>query len=68
VGHRFGGVSAVVVTFVFSVYPTDTFGKGLPGDVPPASWWSRAATAGLTIPCWRRDRCVVEDARRRRIA
>jgi UMF1 family MFS transporter len=44
------GVSAVVVTFVFSVYLTGTVGKGLPGDVPPASWLGRAlAIAGLTI-------------------
>ena len=44
------GVSAIVVTFVFSVYLTGTVGKGLPGGVPPASWLGRAlAIAGLTI-------------------
>src|SRR5580698_8516385 len=52
------GVSAVVVTFVFSVYLTGTVGKDLPGDVPPASWLGRAPVIGG----W------VEDARRRRIA
>src|ERR1700678_1565209 len=64
------GVSAVVVTFVFSVYLTGTVGKGLPGDVPPASWLGRAlAIAGLTIAVLAPVIGVwVEDARRRRIA
>lgn len=64
------GVSAVVVTFVFSVYLTGTVGKDLPGGVPPASWLGRAlAIAGVTIAVlapligvW------VENSRRRRIA
>jgi UMF1 family MFS transporter len=44
------GVSAVVVTFVFSVYLTGAVGKGLPGGVTPASWLGRAmAIAGLSI-------------------
>ncbi len=64
------GVSAVVVTFVFSVYLTGTVGKGLPGGVPPASWLGRAlAIAGLTIAVLAPVIGVwVEDARRRRIA
>jgi MFS transporter, UMF1 family len=64
------GVSAVVVTFVFSVYLTDTVGKDLPGSVPPASWLGRAlAIAGLTIAVLAPVIGVwVEDARRRRIA
>jgi MFS transporter, UMF1 family len=44
------GLSAIVVTFVFSVYLTGVVGKGLPGGVPPASWLGRAlGIAGLTI-------------------
>lgn len=44
------GVSAVVVTFVFSVYLTGAVGKGLQGGVTPASWLGRAmAIAGLSI-------------------
>ncbi|WP_428338517.1 MFS transporter [Mycobacterium sp.] len=44
------GVSAVVVTFVFSVYLTGAVGKGLQGGVTPASWLGRAlAIAGLAI-------------------
>jgi MFS transporter, UMF1 family len=64
------GVSAIVVTFVFSVYLTDTVGKGLPGDVPPASWLGRAlAIAGLTIAVLAPVIGVwVEHPRRRRIA
>jgi MFS transporter, UMF1 family len=44
------GVSAIVVTFVFSIYLTDTVGAGLPGDISPASWlgWALAG-AGLVI-------------------
>ena len=44
------GVSAIVVTFVFSVYLTDTVGAGLPSDTSPASWlgWALAG-AGLVI-------------------
>jgi UMF1 family MFS transporter len=44
------GVSAVVVTFVFSVYLTGAVGKGLQGGVTPASWLGRAmAIAGLSV-------------------
>ncbi|GBE65117.1 membrane protein [Mycobacterium sp. MFM001] len=44
------GVSAIVVTFVFSVYLTSTVGEGMPGGASPASWLGRAlAVAGLTI-------------------
>lgn len=64
------GLSAIVVTFVFSVYLTGAVGKGLPGGVPPASWLGRAlGVAGLTIALlapligvW------VEDSHRRRMA
>jgi UMF1 family MFS transporter len=44
------GLSAIVVTFVFSVYLTGSVGQGLPGGTPPASWLGRAlAIAGMTI-------------------
>jgi MFS transporter, UMF1 family len=44
------GLSAIVVTFVFSVYLTSSVGAGLPGGTSPASWLGRAgAVAGLTI-------------------
>jgi MFS transporter, UMF1 family len=64
------GLSAIVVTFVFSVYLTGSVGHGLPGGVPPASWLGRAlAVAGVTIALlapligvW------VEDPHRRRVA
>jgi MFS transporter, UMF1 family len=64
------GVSAVVVTFVFSVYLTGSVGKDLPGGVPPASWLGRAlAVAGMTIAVLAPVIGVwVEDSRRRRIA
>jgi len=64
------GVSAIVVTFVFSVYLTGSVGKGLPGDVPPASWLGRVlAIAGLTIAVLAPVIGVwVEHPRRRRIA
>jgi MFS transporter, UMF1 family len=64
------GLSAIVVTFVFSVYLTGSVGHGLPGGAPPASWLGRAlAVAGVTIALlapligvW------VEDPHRRRVA
>lgn len=64
------GVSAVVVTFVFSVYLTGTVGKHLPGGVPPASWLGRAlAIAGLIIATLAPVIGVwVEAPRRRRVA
>ncbi|MFZ3345662.1 MAG: MFS transporter, partial [Mycobacterium sp.] len=64
------GVSAIVVTFVFSVYLTGTVGKGLTGDVPPASWLGRVlAIAGLTIAVLAPVIGVwVEHPRRRRVA
>jgi MFS transporter, UMF1 family len=63
------GVSAVVVTFVFSVYLTGAVGKGLPGGATPASWLGRAlAIAGLTIAVLAPVIGVwVEDPRRRRL-
>ncbi len=64
------GLSAIVVTFVFSVYLTGAVGKGLPGGVSPASWLGRAlGVAGLSIALlapligvW------VEDPHRRRMS
>jgi MFS transporter, UMF1 family len=44
------GVSAIVATFVFPVYLTDTVGAGLPGDTSPTSWLGWAlAVAGLVV-------------------
>lgn len=43
-------VNAIVVTFVFSVYLTNSVGDDLPGDTSPASWLGRAlALAGLVV-------------------
>ncbi len=64
------GLSAIVVTFVFSVYLTGSVGQGTPGGAPPASWLGRAlAVAGVTIALlapligvW------VENPHRRRVA
>lgn len=43
-------INAIVVTFVFSVYLTNTVGDDLPGDTSPASWLGRALTlAGLVV-------------------
>ncbi|KLO25610.1 membrane protein [Mycolicibacter heraklionensis] len=44
------GVSAIVVTFVYSVYLTSSVGRDLPGQVSPASWLGRTlAISGLTV-------------------
>jgi UMF1 family MFS transporter len=44
------GMSAIVVTFVFSVYLTGSVGQGMPGGASPASWLGRAMTiAGLMV-------------------
>ena len=44
------GVNAIVVTFVFSVYLTNSVGHDLPGGTSPASWLGRAlAVAGLVV-------------------
>jgi MFS transporter, UMF1 family len=44
------GLTAIVVTFVFSVYLTGSVGVGAPGGATPASWLGRVLTvAGLTI-------------------
>ncbi|HWT48111.1 MAG TPA: MFS transporter, partial [Mycobacterium sp.] len=64
------GLSAIVATFVFSVYLTGSVGLGMHGSTPPASWLGRAlAVSGLTIAVlapligvW------VESAHHRRIA
>ena len=44
------GLNAVVVTFVFSIYLTNTVGDDLPGDISPTSWlgWALGA-AGLAV-------------------
>lgn len=43
-------VSAIAVTFVFSVYLTSSVGRDLPGSVSPASWLGRTlAISGLTV-------------------
>jgi MFS transporter, UMF1 family len=44
------GLNAIVITFVFSVYLTDSVGADLPGDTTPVSWLGRAMTlAGLSV-------------------
>ncbi len=44
------GVTAVVVTFVFSVYLTTAVGKGAPAGATPASWLGRAlAISGVMV-------------------
>ena len=46
------GLNAIVVTFVFSVYLTETVGQGIAGTTSPASWLGRALTiAGLAVAC-----------------
>lgn len=46
----FVGMYAIVVTFVFSVYLTQTVGEGTPGGASPTSWLGRALTvAGLIV-------------------
>ena len=46
----FVGMYAIVVTFVFSVYLTQTVGEGTPGGATPTSWLGRALTvAGLLV-------------------
>jgi MFS transporter, UMF1 family len=64
------GLSAIVVTFVFSVYLTGSVGHGLPGGASPASWLGRAlAVAGLTVALLAPVIGVwVEDPHRRRVA
>ncbi|WP_326546012.1 MFS transporter [Mycolicibacterium sp. ND9-15] len=44
------GLNAVVVTFVFSIYLTNTVGADLPGDISATSWlgWALGA-AGLAV-------------------
>ena len=64
------GLSAIVATFVFSVYLTSTVGAGLHGGTTPASWLGRAgALAGLTIAVLAPAVGVwVESPHRRRVA
>jgi UMF1 family MFS transporter len=64
------GLSAIVVTFVFSVYLTGSVGHGMPGGTLAASWLGRALTvAGFTIAVLAPVIGVwVEAPRRRRLA
>lgn len=44
------GLNAMVVTFVFSIYLTNTVGAGLPGGISPTSWLGWAlGSAGLLV-------------------
>jgi UMF1 family MFS transporter len=44
------GMNAIVATFVFSVYLTNSVGKGLPGGTSPESWLGRAlAIAAICV-------------------
>lgn len=44
------GLGAVVVTFVFSVYLTNSVGQGMSAGAAPTSWLGRAlAVAGVTV-------------------
>lgn len=44
------GFNVVIVTFVFSVYLTDSVGKNLPGSVEAGTWYSfSVAAAGVLI-------------------
>jgi MFS transporter, UMF1 family len=63
------GLNAIVATFVFSVYLTNSVGAGIHGT-PPASWLGRAAaTAGFTIAVLAPAIGVwVESPHRRRVA
>jgi MFS transporter, UMF1 family len=64
------GLSAIVATFVFSVYLTGTVGAGLHGGTTAASWLGRAGTvAGLVIAVLAPAVGVwVESPHRRRVA
>ena len=64
------GLSAIVATFVFSVYLTGTVGAGLHGGTTAASWLGRAGTvAGLVIAVLAPAVGVwVESPHRRRLA
>lgn len=62
------GLSAIVTTFVFSVYLTASVGVQVPGEPSPASWLGRAlALAGLVVAVLAPVTGVwVQAARRRR--
>ncbi|HEX5143424.1 MAG TPA: MFS transporter [Mycobacterium sp.] len=46
----FVGLNAIVVTFVFSVYLTQSVGAGMPGGASPTSWLGRTLTiAGVIV-------------------
>jgi UMF1 family MFS transporter len=62
------GLNAVVVTFVFSVYLTDTVGHNVPGTTTPASWLGWAlACAGAAVAVLAPLTGVWVDAPRRRL-
>ncbi|MCV7075121.1 MFS transporter [Mycobacterium szulgai] len=64
------GLNAIVTTFVFSVYLTNSVGVGTPGGATPESWLGRAgAFAGITIAVLAPVVGVwVESPHRRRVA
>lgn len=64
------GLSATVVTFVFSVYLTGTVGQGMPGGTSPASSLGRALTiAGVAVALLAPlTGVLVQAPRRRRVA
>lgn len=64
------GLNAIVTTFVFSVYLTNSVGEGAPGGATPESWLGRAgAIAGITIAVLAPVVGVwVESPHRRRVA
>lgn len=64
------GLSAIAVTFVFSVYLTESVGTGMDGGVSSASWLGRAlAIAGVTVAVFApMIGAWIQDSRRRGVA